>query len=69
MNVIETSEQSQKKRYTNEKPVKKIAIMTSGKETSGMNAAIRALVRCGLTEKIVPYIIFNGFKGKFSYIL
>jgi len=63
MNVIETSEQSQKKRYTNEKPVKKIAIMTSGKETSGMNAAIRALVRCGLTEKIVPYIIFNGFKG------
>ncbi|OUM69299.1 hypothetical protein PIROE2DRAFT_38393 [Piromyces sp. E2] len=28
-----------------------------------MNAAIRALVRCGLTERITPYIIFNGFKG------
>jgi len=63
MDVTETSEQSQKKKYTNEKPEKKIAIMTSGKETSGMNAAIRALVRCGLTEKITPYIIFNGFKG------
>jgi len=64
LNVNENSEENQiKKTPPNEKPAKKIAIMTSGKETSGMNAAIRALVRCGLTEKIVPYVIFNGYKG------
>jgi len=64
MNVTESSEQTKKKNITNEKPEIKIAIMTSGKETSGMNAAIRALVRCGLTERITPYIVFNGYKGK-----
>jgi len=65
MNINESSERSKKKNTNKkQKPEKKIAIMTSGKETSGMNAAIRALVRCGLTESIVPYIVFNGFKGK-----
>ncbi|KAG4096843.1 phosphofructokinase-domain-containing protein [Neocallimastix lanati (nom. inval.)] len=63
VDVNESTEQSKKKGLINEKPEKKIAIMTSGKETSGMNAAIRALVRCGLTEKITPYIVFNGYKG------
>ena len=68
VDVNESTEQSKKKGLINEKPEKKIAIMTSGKETSGMNAAIRALVRCGLTEKITPYIVFNGYKGKFYII-
>ncbi|ORY59356.1 PFK-domain-containing protein [Neocallimastix californiae] len=63
VNINENLEQQKKKDISNQKPEKKIAIMTSGKEVSGMNAAIRALVRCSLTEKITPYIVFNGFKG------
>lgn len=44
-------------------PLRRVAIMTTGKETSGMNSAIRALVRYGLTKGILPYIVFNGFQG------
>lgn len=66
VNINENLEQQKKKDISNQKPEKKIAIMTSGKEVSGMNAAIRALVRCSLTEKITPYIVFNGFKGNYN---
>lgn len=42
---------------------KAIAIMTSGGDSPGMNAAARAVVRTALYEGIKVYGINNGFKG------
>lgn len=42
---------------------KAIAIMTSGGDSPGMNAAARAVVRTALYEGIEVYGINNGFKG------
>lgn len=43
--------------------MKKIAILTSGGDAPGMNAAIRAVVRKARFENIEPYGILNGFQG------
>lgn len=43
--------------------VKKIAILTSGGDAPGMNAAIRACVRAGLAEGKEMYVIYDGFRG------
>lgn len=43
--------------------MKKIAIMTSGGDAPGMNAAIRAVVRTGLHYGIEVYGIYEGYKG------
>lgn len=40
-----------------------IAFMTSGGDSPGMNAAIRALTRYTIHKNATPYAIFNGFKG------
>lgn len=42
---------------------KAIAIMTSGGDSPGMNAAARAVVRTALYEEVEVYGINNGFKG------
>lgn len=42
---------------------KAIAIMTSGGDSPGMNAAARAVVRTALYEGVDVYGINNGFKG------
>jgi len=42
---------------------KKIGIMTSGGDSSGMNCAVRATVRCALARGCVPYLIFEGYQG------
>lgn len=42
---------------------KAIAIMTSGGDSPGMNAAARAVVRTALYEGVEVYGINNGFKG------
>lgn len=42
---------------------KAIAIMTSGGDSPGMNAAARAVVRTALFEGVKVYGINNGFKG------
>lgn len=42
---------------------KAIAIMTSGGDSPGMNAAARAVVRTALYEGVKVYGINNGFKG------
>jgi 6-phosphofructokinase 1 len=41
----------------------RIGVMTSGGDAPGMNAAVRAVVRCGLEEGAEVYAIFEGYKG------
>ena len=43
--------------------MKKIAVMTSGGDAPGMNAAIRAVVRSGLHYELEVYGIYYGYKG------
>jgi 6-phosphofructokinase 1 len=54
--------------------MKRIAFLTSGGDCPGMNACIRAIVKSSLYNKVLPFAIFNGYKGmiendihKFSY--
>lgn len=44
-------------------PLRKIAIMTSGGDCPGMNAAIRAAVRVALNQNIEVWGIRNGYAG------
>lgn len=43
--------------------MKKIAVMTSGGDCPGMNAAIRSVVRTGLSKGLEVYGIEQGYKG------
>lgn len=43
--------------------IKKLLVMTSGGDSPGMNAAIRAVVRASLSQKIVPYAAELGYRG------
>ncbi|MDD4200613.1 MAG: ATP-dependent 6-phosphofructokinase [Eubacteriales bacterium] len=43
--------------------MKKIAILTSGGDAPGMNAAIRAAVRCGIDRGMEVYGIDRGYEG------
>lgn len=43
--------------------MKKIAIMTSGGDSPGMNGAVRATVRTALYYNMTPYGILSGYKG------
>lgn len=43
--------------------IKKIGVFTSGGDASGMNAAIRAVVRTGIFYKIEVYGIYEGYEG------
>lgn len=43
--------------------MKAIAIMTSGGDSPGMNAAARAVVRTALYEGVEVWGIYNGYKG------
>ncbi len=45
------------------KTIKKIAILTSGGDSPGMNKVIESIVSRSLDFNLVPYLIFNGFKG------
>lgn len=46
--------------------VKKLAVLTSGGDAPGMNAAIRAVVRAGLYYGYEVYGISDGFKGLYE---
>ena len=46
--------------------MKRIAVLTSGRDVSGDNAAIRAIVRKGLQENIAVFGIQNGFRGLYE---
>lgn len=43
--------------------IKAIAVMTSGGDAPGMNAAVRAAVRRGLDYNLAVYGILNGYEG------
>jgi len=43
--------------------VKRIGVLTSGGDSPGMNAAIRAVVRTALVSDIEVYGIYNGYAG------
>lgn len=43
--------------------MKKIAVLTSGGDAPGMNAAIRAVVRTGVTHGWEACGVRNGFEG------
>ncbi|MBN2166504.1 MAG: 6-phosphofructokinase [Marinilabiliaceae bacterium] len=43
--------------------MKKIAVLTSGGDSPGMNAAIRAVVRCGIYNKLEVVGIMRGYQG------
>ena len=43
--------------------MKSVAVLTSGGDAPGMNAAIRSVVRCGITKGWSMYGVTNGFVG------
>lgn len=43
--------------------MKKIAVLTSGGDSPGMNAAIRAVVRKGIYHGLEVYGVYNGYHG------
>lgn len=43
--------------------MKRIGILTSGGDSPGMNAAIRAVTRCGIEENMEIYGIYRGYEG------
>lgn len=46
--------------------VKKVAILTSGGDAPGMNAAIRGVVRAALFEGMEVYGVYNGYLGLYN---
>ncbi|AFP85317.1 6-phosphofructokinase [secondary endosymbiont of Ctenarytaina eucalypti] len=46
--------------------IKKIGVLTSGGDSPGMNAAIRGVVRSGLSEGLEVYGIYDGYLGLFQ---
>ena len=43
--------------------IKKIAVLTSGGDAPGMNAAIRGVVRTALSEGLEVFSIYDGYQG------
>lgn len=46
--------------------IKRIAILTSGGDAPGMNAAIRAVTRAALYEKLEVFGIYDGYQGLYN---
>ena len=42
---------------------KRIAVLTSGGDAQGMNAAVRAVVRTALDKGAEVYAIYEGYQG------
>ena len=43
--------------------IRKIAVLTSGGDAPGMNAAVRAVIRAGLYAGKEMYVIYDGYRG------
>lgn len=43
--------------------MRKIGVLTSGGDSPGMNAAVRAVVRCGIAKEMEVYGIQRGYEG------
>ena len=46
--------------------IKRIAVLTSGGDSPGMNPCIRAVVRTALAYDIEPYFIYDGYLGMYE---
>lgn len=46
--------------------IKKIGVLTSGGDAPGMNAAVRAVVRSGISHGLEVYGIFDGYRGMYE---
>ena len=46
--------------------IKKVAVLTSGGDAPGMNAAVRATIRAGLFNGYEMYVVYNGFRGLYE---
>ncbi len=46
--------------------MKRVAVLTSGGDAPGMNAAIRSVVRCGVAKGWMMYGVKNGYAGLIS---
>ncbi len=44
-------------------PIRRIAVLTSGGDAPGMNAAIRAVVRTGIAFSAQVYAVYEGYNG------
>jgi 6-phosphofructokinase 1 len=44
-------------------PVRHIAVLTSGGDAPGMNAAIRAVIRTGIFEGLETSVVYRGYQG------
>jgi hypothetical protein len=53
----------------NFEPKRKIAVLTSGGDAPGMNAAVRAVVRVALHRRCEVYAAYEGYQGKITCIL
>lgn len=49
-----------------ESQIKSVGVLTSGGDAPGMNAAIRAVARAGIFNKMKVYGIYRGYKGLIS---
>lgn len=45
---------------------RKLGILTSGGDSPGMNAVLRAVVRTALYNKWIPFVIYEGYEGLVS---
>ena len=43
--------------------IRRIAVLTSGGDAPGMNAAVRAVIRAGLYHGIDMYVVYDGLRG------
>lgn len=43
--------------------IKKVAILTSGGDSPGMNTSIRSIVKSARSKGIEPYLVYEGYKG------
>ncbi|WMY95401.1 MAG: 6-phosphofructokinase [Arsenophonus sp.] len=50
----------------NKTKIRKIGVLTSGGDAPGMNAAIRSVVRTGLSEGLEMYGIYDGYMGLYE---
>ena len=52
------------KTLSDERVKKRIGILTSGGDSPGMNAAVRAIVRVAISKGCEAYVIFEGYEGR-----
>ena len=45
------------------KEIKRIAVLTSGGDAPGMNAAVRAVVRTSVFYQLECYVVYQGYQG------